>query len=231
MGQNDHLAHSKGPWKKHLYTGTIVTANGKKRYIYPGKGGGERVGATRVKANGERTHYSKNYQIDDNGKASKRPGTSAYAVKTKAKRKLQTTARDVKYYGGKALTKAGKAASEVAGNVKKKAKDAKYLTSAQVSVTKFKASQGAKRLAKKANKAVARGKVKAAGNAYVAKTMTKRAANNARRSVSAATSYGKSAINKLFTNAKGRARLVRANASAAAIKRKQAKRAKARKKA
>jgi hypothetical protein len=114
MGQNDYLAHSKGPWKKHLYTGTIVTANGKKRYIYPGKGGGERVGATRVKANGERTHYSKNYQIDDNGKASKRPGTSAYAVKTKAKRKLQTTARDVKYYGGKALTKAGKAASEVA---------------------------------------------------------------------------------------------------------------------
>ncbi len=228
MGQNDYLAHSKGPWKKHKYIKKVGN-----KYYYAGSKGYYRALAT-----------TNDDSYSDSEKKAARRINARNANEANLKRASRK--QRVKNVGVSArlnAQKAGKAASEVASkvsgaakrtgaNAKNKAYSSKYLVKAYGDKAGF-AAKDAKRAVGKALNSKTGKAIRRKGESVYKNAVQKssRAARNARRSVSAAASYGKSAISKLFTNAKGRARLVRANASAAAIKRKQAKRAKARKKA
>lgn len=206
MGYNEeYLAHSKGPWKKHKYTGVIQTSSGKKRYVYPGKGSGERVTATRLSANGQRTHYTKNYQINDDGSVSKRKKNTGYSVKTKAKRKVQTTVRDVKYNGGKAASKAKAAVGRAANTAGHKVERAKRMAKVYKNI----ATWNIKDAAKKGGAAINNLMTKARHTANRAKRMTKVYADKAHFARLDAQSAAKKKYTKVKTTAERKAALAR----------------------
>ena len=191
---DNYLAHSKGPWKKHKYSAVRIGANGKKQYVYnDSKTGGYYVAGTGVKG-------------------VQRVKPSAGTKLTKAKRKVQTTVRDAKYYGGKTARKASSAAKSAAGavagtakRVGAQAKNKAYATPYLAKAYKDKAGFAAK----DAKKAVTNAVNKATGTtASQRKAKVRVAKYNANKAVK----RGMAAINKLFGKAKSTAKRVGAQA-------------------
>lgn len=257
---DQYLAHSKGPWKKHKYikkVGNRYYYAGSKGYYKAlattddpnvsasQKKAAQKINAKRATSESLKRAARKNKVNNVKKSASDAVSSTAKNVKGRARLvKANASAAGIKtkQAAKKTYRNASASAAKLATNTKGRARllkanasaagiKAKQATKKAYRNAAANASSAASKLAKNSKGRARLLKANASATAIKAKQASKRNARKALASVSAATKYGKSAISKLLTNAKGRARLVKANASAASIKRKQARRKSSTKKA